>query len=268
MVLLGMVLLCAVLLCAVLLCAVLLCAVLLCAVLRGSGRMRRVSWLGVVRHGESVGNVAAQRAEVSGADRVEVDTPDADTPLSPTGREQAAALGRWLAADPPDVVIASTYLRARQTAELAIAQLAGPPPLRIDERLRDRELGILDRLTRHGIARLLPEEDARRRFNGVFYYRPPGGESWADGALRLRSFLHDLPGRYGEGKVLLVAHEAIVMILRYLVEDLTVDELLELSRGRLRNAGLTSWRDTGDGLRLEAYDRPTGSAPSTRQDDV
>ena len=230
--------------------------------------MRQVSWLGVVRHGESVGNVAAQRAEAAGADRVELDTPDADTPLSPTGREQATALGRWLAADPPDVVIASTYLRARQTAELALTQLADRPPLRIDERLRDRELGILDRITHRGLARLFPEEDARRRFNGVFYYRPPGGESWADGALRLRSFLRDLPDWYPGGKVLLVAHEAIVMILRYLVEQLTVDDLLDLSRGRLRNAGLTDWRDTGDGLRLVAYDRPTGSAPTTRQDNL
>ena len=61
----------------------------------------------------------------------------------------------------------------------------------VDERLRDRELGILDALTAHGVDVRLPAEAARRRWLGKFYYRPPGGEAWTDVALRLRSFLRD-----------------------------------------------------------------------------
>ncbi len=55
-----------------------------------------VIWL--VRHGESMGNVADAQAQKSGAGRLELDIRDPDVPLSDTGRAQAEALGTWLAA--------------------------------------------------------------------------------------------------------------------------------------------------------------------------
>ena len=54
--------------------------------------------------------------------------PDSARPLSPRGREDAMALGRWLAARPslhPTQVLHSPYLRAQQTAELATNGLSG-----------------------------------------------------------------------------------------------------------------------------------------------
>jgi broad specificity phosphatase PhoE len=47
-------------------------------------------------------------------------------------------------------------------------------------------------LTSHGIARRLPGEAARRARVGTLYHRPPGGESWADVALRLRTLLVEI----------------------------------------------------------------------------
>lgn len=44
---------------------------------------------------------------------------DADRPLKPRGRRAAAEVGRFLAASPPDLVLASTAVRARDTARLA-----------------------------------------------------------------------------------------------------------------------------------------------------
>ena len=64
--------------------------------------------------------------------------------------------------------------------------------MRLDERLRDRELGVLDRLTRRGVEARHPEEAELRRRLGKFYHRPAGGESWADIALRVRTALADL----------------------------------------------------------------------------
>ena len=75
---------------------------------------------------------------------------------------------------------------------------------RLDERLRDRELGILDRLTSAGVEARFLEEGERRRWLGKFYYRPPGGESWADVVLRLRSLLADLDREHPGQEVLLV----------------------------------------------------------------
>src|SRR4051812_18548318 len=148
-----------------------------------------LDWLGVVRHGESSGNVIAADAERDGLELIDIPQRDADVPLSDTGREQAGAVGRWLADLPadrqPDAVVVSPYLRARQTAELAVEGIRARPV--VDERLRDRELGIIDLHTGHGVRARLPEEADRRARLGKFYYRPPGGESWTDVLLRLRS---------------------------------------------------------------------------------
>jgi broad specificity phosphatase PhoE len=220
-----------------------------------------LAWLGVLRHGQSVGNLAADAAEAAGAHVIDIDLPDAEVPLSPLGEQQAVLIGGWLAGLPVPgdsvVVLASPYRRAWQTAGLVASALPAAPTVRLDERLRDRELGILDRLTSAGVAARLPDEQARRRFLGKFYHRPPGGESWADVALRLRSVLGDLRAQYPDGQVLLVAHEAVVFLLRYLIEQLTVPQLLQLAGQPLANASLTSWQRVDGRLQLASFDDDT-----------
>jgi broad specificity phosphatase PhoE len=197
-------------------------------------------WL--VRHGESVANVVATAAQAAGDETIEVGWRDADVPLSPTGEEQAAAVGRWIAEHSdlgePSAVWSSSYLRARQTIALALAEAGLDLPVRVDERLRDRELGILDLLTATGVEARYPGEAARRRWHGKFYYRPPGGESWADVALRIRSFLRDVDddsdedgdGDTGRGDtVLVVAHDAVVMLFLYVCSELTEEELMDFA---------------------------------------
>jgi broad specificity phosphatase PhoE len=41
-------------------------------------------------------------------------------------------------------------------------------PIRVDERLRDRELGVLDLLTMQGVKARFPQEAERRRWLGKF----------------------------------------------------------------------------------------------------
>jgi len=209
-----------------------------------------LAWLGVVRHGESIANAAADVAEAAGLEVIDIAERDADVPLSPTGEAQGRALGDLVPELRPDLVLSSPYRRAVQTASLAVD---GTLPIRLDERLRDRELGILDLLTRHGVAARYPQEAARRARLGAFYYRPPGGEAWTDIALRLRAVLRDLREGYPDGRVLLVAHEAVVLLLRYLIEDLTEDDVLQLAAARLHNASLTSWVRDGDRLCLATF---------------
>ena len=239
--------------------------------------MDELAWLGVIRHGESDGNVAAKRAEATGAEIVDIAIADADVPLTATGREQAAAVGRWLDTLPPgerpEIVVTSPYRRAQETAEIAVASAAGPYRLLVDERLRDRELGVLDRLTRQGVAARMPEEADRRRRLGRIYYRPPGGESWADVALRLRAVLGDLRRDHRDRRVLLVAHEAVAYILRYLVEGLTLTHLVELSGGSgLDNGSLTAWARSDGALKLvrcnDVGHLVDQGAPVTRQEEV
>jgi phosphohistidine phosphatase len=65
--------------------------------------------------------------------------PDADRPLAARGRADAPAIGRWLGAEVGqiDLVLCSPAVRARQTWELAAAELDPAPPVREDGRLYD-----------------------------------------------------------------------------------------------------------------------------------
>jgi probable phosphoglycerate mutase len=237
--------------------------------------MEHLQWLGVVRHGESTGNVIAEAAEVGGLEVIDILERDADVPLSDTGRKQAEAVGRWLADQPederPEFAVVSPYLRARETAGLALAG-SGLQEV-VDERLRDRELGSLDLLTGRGVAARLPDEAGRRRRLGKFYYRPPGGESWADVLLRLRTLLREVREDHPDGRVLLFAHEATVFLVRYLAEQLSEAELMEVAQTTtIANCSISSWRRVAGELRPELFNsvdhlRRYGAAP-TRQEDV
>jgi probable phosphoglycerate mutase len=210
-------------------------------------------WL--VRHGESVANLAATRAEQVGADVIPIDIRDADVPLSPAGEQQAEALVPWLARRRPgiDSLWVSPYLRARQTLGIALGDSQASAVVFVDERLRDRELGILDLLTRQGVARLHPGEAERRRHLGKFYHRPPGGESWADVALRLRSFLRDLLEAPGES-ALIVAHDAVVMLFLYLMLRMEEEQLLEFAADNtVLNASITRIVRNPDGWELAQF---------------
>ncbi|MCT1516903.1 hypothetical protein M3G71_16850, partial [Dietzia cercidiphylli] len=55
--------------------------------------MTELSRLLLVRHGQSVGNIADDEARAAGAHRLDLDYRDADTPLSDTGFTQASAGG-------------------------------------------------------------------------------------------------------------------------------------------------------------------------------
>lgn len=201
-------------------------------------------WIGAIRHGQSTANVAAEAAARDGRDLIEIAQREADVPLSDLGRRQAESLGRHLraldAGRRPDLVMVSPFLRARETAELAVGGLG--IPMRTDERLRDRDLGVLDLHTAQGIRALFPEEADRRRHHGKFYYRPPGGESWTDVALRVRLVLREIeqdePGR----RVLIVAHDVVVALVRYVLEGLDERVLMErASSDPVSNASVSSW---------------------------
>jgi broad specificity phosphatase PhoE len=198
----------------------------------------------LVRHGESEGNVAAAEARAADAEVIDVPARDADVVLSPLGREQAEAVGNALGALAPDArpqaLACSPYLRARETAQLACERAGLDLPTRVDERLRDRELGVLDRLTFAGVTARYPEEAERRRWQGKYYHRPAGGESWADVALRLRAWLADIDRDLSGERVLVVGHDVVILLLRAICERLGEAEVLELGRATpLRNASLS-----------------------------
>jgi broad specificity phosphatase PhoE len=220
----------------------------------------------IVRHGESAGNVAREAAATAGHRVIDIDVRDVDVPLSDLGQQQAEALGRWFASLPadqtPNIILTSPYVRARHTAEI-VAKSAGLSrdkyTLVVDERLREKEFGILDRLTKVGIEAYHPDQAEFRRLLGKFYHRPPGGESWCDVILRLRSATEMISREYCGERVLLVGHSVVVLCMRYLLEHMTEEQILKIDReNEVANCSVTSYlHDASTGpkgqLRLELF---------------
>jgi 2,3-bisphosphoglycerate-dependent phosphoglycerate mutase len=236
------------------------------------------SALWLVRHGESGGNVARDLAESAGHDRITIDARrDSEVPLSKRGEEQSQALGRWLVGQPrgeqPTVILTSPYLRARSTAEIVRGELgAAGIPIIGDERLREREFGVLDRLTRRGITSQFPEQAALREALGKFYYRPPGGESWCDVILRLRSVVDSVSREHSGARILAVCHSVVVLCFRYVLERMTEEEILAIDKqADVANCSITSYELSEAGLALRRFNyvaplRAQGAAVTTEPD--
>ncbi|GAB4584198.1 histidine phosphatase family protein [Nocardia sp. IFM 10818] len=202
----------------------------------------------MVRHGESTANAALAAALQVEAEEFDKGTRDPDVGMSARGHTQAAALRTWLATQPPPTaILSSPYRRARETAEIALHDLP-VPRVRLDERLRDRDTGILHGLTALGVRRRHPAEHRERERLGRFYYRPPGGESWPDVALRLRPLLPELTGH-----TLIFTHDIVIVMTRYILANLTEPEILKIESTQLANASITRWERNSSGLRLTTY---------------
>jgi broad specificity phosphatase PhoE len=228
-----------------------------------ASRWPSVLW--IVRHGESAGNVAREAADAVGAFRIDLDHRDVDVPLSPRGEAQAEALGRWFASGRedgrPEVLLASPYARAIATARHFRGNGGCHPEVAIccDERLREKEFGVLDGLTTAGIRAEMPDQAEFRRLLGKFYHRPPGGESWCDVILRLRSVMDTISLHHGGQRVMIVAHQVVVLCLRYILETMNEAEILAIDRAAdVANCSITEYRfdpsiGQHGGLKLARY---------------
>jgi broad specificity phosphatase PhoE len=123
-----------------------------------------------------------------------------DVPLSERGRHQAERLSQRLAVELLDVVYASDLRRAWDTAVTLVGSRGLAP--RAEPRLRELHFGDWEGLT---------FAEVQHSAQGV----PPGGETLAELAARLRSFLDDLVLRHRdyEQTVLLVAHRGSFRVL-------------------------------------------------------
>ncbi|MEV8507211.1 histidine phosphatase family protein [Actinoplanes sp. NPDC051475] len=218
-----------------------------------------VAELILIRHGQSASNVAFPEADAAGRLESGLTGRDADVALTGPGAEQARAVGRRLAGraagEVPEVVITSPYLRARETWRIA-AEASGldlPAPV-TDDRLVDRLLGDLEMLTKAAIAQRFPDEPERLAAAGEYRYRPPDGETFEDVAERLSSFLADVNRDHAGKRVLVVAHDSVVLMTRYVIEGLDLDGVAAVAgAGAVRNASITRFDGSSGELVLDGY---------------
>ena len=151
--------------------------------------------LALIRHAESAWN-AEGRWQGHG-----------DPPLSPRGREQAAALAAELAPLRFELVVTSDLARAIETGA-ALARALGVDPLACAG-LRELDLGGWTGLTRGEIAARDPE--ALARFDSGDAAAPAGGaETRAALARRAQASLATLRSRHPARRIALVTHLGVI----------------------------------------------------------
>lgn len=167
--------------------------------------------------------------------------------LSPLGVAQAERLRDRLAATgeiAADVLIASTYPRAQQTAEI-IAPALGLPIVCDDE---------LQELRTGEEAFTLTAEEFKARFgNYQLEEKPlqpvaPGGENWGQFALRAGMALDRIVRQYAEQTIVVVCHGGIIdcsFLYFFGMETLVMPR----TRFYTLNTSITHWRKSGFGTR-------------------
>jgi len=152
----------------------------------------------LVRHGETEAN------------RLGCFAGSGDIPLTETGRLQAKELAVRLSREfTPQVLVTSTFLRARQTGEI-IAEVLG---LRTEavEGLDERDFGCLKGRPYHHLGEMLLR-DAHLNLES-WQWRPDGGESLDDVRRRAAKALETLVKRYPKKEIVVVCHGAVIQAL-------------------------------------------------------
>lgn len=155
----------------------------------------------VVRHGETAWNAARR---IQGQH---------DVPLSATGRAQARAVGRALAHGhaPFAAVYSSDLSRARQTAELALAQ-----PVILEAGLRERHYGVFQSLTYADMQRDHPQAYARHAAREESFAPSGGGESLLHFAQRIGNSVETIARAHPGEQILVVTHGGALDVLHRL----------------------------------------------------
>ena len=176
----------------------------------------------------------------------------ADTELTETGVLQAKAVAPMLAAYAPSMVRSSDLTRARVTASY-VADACGLP-VRLDERLREVDVGAFQGLTH--------AEAVERHGQGPWDYGAYGGESDAETGVRVAAVVSEVATALPEGETAgLVSHGAAMRTGLLTFLGWPLDQVATL--GALSNCGWIELVDEPSAWarrapwRLAAYNRVT-----------
>ncbi len=139
-----------------------------------------------------------------------------DGALSERGRALARELGERRRHDRIAAVFTSDLGRAVETAELAFGG-SGIPIYR-DARLRECNYGALN-----GLPAALVTDERAKHIDTPF----PDGESYAEAAERVRSFLYDLVRAWDGSRVLVIGHSATRWALEHLLVGSPLADLVD-----------------------------------------
>lgn len=147
-----------------------------------------------------------------------------DPPLNDNGIRQAQALGKVLQDIPFSGIFASPLQRAVQTAVLVGGIL--PASVQQIESFKEINLGAWEGLTVDEVRHRFPGE-YEQRGRDMEFFRPEGGESFADLAVRSYPVLVSLAKTF-IGPLLVVAHAGVNRVLLSCLQERPLRQLLEI----------------------------------------
>jgi len=165
-----------------------------------------------------------------------------DYGLTPTGIQQAERLRDRLAATgeiAPDVFIASTLPRARQTAQI-IAPAFKEMPITFDDSVQELRAGVADNMS---VAEFRATFGGYHLEDNPFHPVSPGGETWGEFVLRAGTALHRIITEHEGKTIAIVCHGGIIDVS--FIYFLAMDTLrIPETRFDTRNTSITCWAKT------------------------
>lgn len=173
----------------------------------------------LVRHAESEGNIqsADERAKFGLATHA--------YGLTPRGQKQAKLTGQYLRKrfGSFDVYYQSYYSRTKQTLQIIYPEAH----VYEDARLAEGQRGIWHTMTIAQMKKRFPEEIERKNREGLYHYRPWGGENWPDIELRIHSFLGTLSRDYSGKRVICAVHGHWLILFQRLIHHFPIEEAVK-----------------------------------------
>jgi len=193
------------------------------------------SLLVMVRHAESEGNVR------SVDERAAYECATYAYHITERGQRQSRITAEFLNAkyDRFDVRYTSYYNRAKET----MAILCPGEKVYEDSRLAEAQRGVFHVLTETEIEQCMPWELKRKEREGLYHFRPAGGENWMDVEQRIHSFLGTLSRDYDGQKVLIVVHGHWLILFKKLVHHFSIQEAIDRYHSKVaKNTAVTVYR--------------------------
>ncbi|MDP1689581.1 MAG: histidine phosphatase family protein [bacterium] len=201
-----------------------------------------------VRHAESVGN-ALQVCGNSG-----LIEPTHVYGLTELGREQARLTGKFLSSQyRPTIFYTSYYERSKETMRFMFRDALSIE----DSRLAEVSRGIYNYFSLNQIKEKYPEELKRKDFEGLYHYRPPGGENWPDIELRIHSFIETLKNEHEEENVVISGHNLWLVLFQKIIQHYSISEAME----RFNNSGF-------ENASITLYESPTHKRLALRYENL
>ncbi|HWE48304.1 MAG TPA: histidine phosphatase family protein [Bryobacteraceae bacterium] len=152
----------------------------------------------LVRHGETEANRAGVFAESD------------EIPLTESGRGQARAAARRLAASPPHRLYSSPLVRARETGEILALELG--MEVEILQGIHERDFGCLKGHPYRRMGEMMAA-DPSCDFARSWLWRPAGGESLEDVRERVIAVLRNLWKKHAGLDLMVVCHGAVIQAI-------------------------------------------------------